>query len=183
MNREVPDLSIAPGQGFTFTLPRDTFVSREAGQVTYKATLVRAEGRTEQALPNWVHFDPVTGTFSGTPPSDSPEALHIKVIARDSQGNEASVTMTIETSGNTQKGKGKPDIPQSKFVGEASVFAFDTAESMELAVPMDRQADSPQRLGKGDAKPAGRASLSEQIRQANRHRAGLERMTTSRQMS
>jgi hypothetical protein len=105
------------------------------------------------------------------------------VIARDSQGNEASVTMTIQTTGNNQRGGGVPVRPQSKFVGEDSVFALDSAELMDGAAPTERQADSAQRLVKGDAKPAGRASLSEQIRLANRHRAGLDRTVASRRVS
>jgi hypothetical protein len=183
-NRDVPDLSIAPGQSFTFTLPRDTFISSgEASQVTYKAVLVGNDGRTEQPLPSWVRFDPVTGTFRGTPPSNSPAELRLKVIARDSQGNEASVTMTIQTTGNNQGGERVPVRPQSKFVGEDSVFALDSAEPMDGAARAERQVDSAQRSVRGETKLSGRASLSEQIRLANRHRASLDRLTSSHRVS
>ena len=150
--------------------------------MTLKAVLVGADGRTEQALPNWIRFDPVAGTFSGEPPRDAPSVIHIKVIARDSQGNDAEVTLTIQNSANSPQDKGAPAKPQSKLSDEASVFAFDGDVPFTDGAPTEQSTDKFQRLLKIDAKLAGRASLSEQIRLASRHRSSPDRMALARRV-
>jgi hypothetical protein len=164
----------------TFTLPRDTFVSNAAGQMTLKAVLVGADGRTEQALPSWIRFDPVAGTFSGEPPSGAPSVLRIKVIARDSQGNEAEVTLTIQNSTTSLQDGGAPAKPQSKLSGEAAVFALDGEVTFIDGASIEQTTDKLQRLLKTDAKLAGRMSLSEQIRLSSRHHTGPDRLVLAR---
>jgi VCBS repeat-containing protein len=182
VNRAVPEVSFAAGQSLMFTLPADTFASSTAGQMTFKAVLVGADGRTEQALPSWIRFDPAAGTFSGEPPTGTPSVLRIKVIARDSQGNEAEVTLTIQNSSTSLKGSGAPAKPQSKLTDEAAVFAYDgEVPFIDIAVT-EKPADKFQRLLKVDAKLAGRISLSEQIRMASRHRSGTDRLTMARRV-
>jgi hypothetical protein len=182
VNRAVPEVSFASGQSLTFTLPRDTFVSSAAGQMTLKAVLVDADGRTEQALPSWIRFDPVSGTFSGEPPSGAPAVLRIKVIARDSQGNEAEVTLTIQNASTSLQQGGTPAKPQSKLTDEASDFAYDGDLPFNDGALTKQATDKLQRLLKADAKLAGRVSLSEQIRQASRHRSSPDRTAMTRRV-
>src|SRR4029079_17373800 len=59
-----------------FTVPADTFGPSSA--LTLAASM--ADG---SALPNWMNFDAVTGTFSGTPPSDANGLVLLKVLASD----------------------------------------------------------------------------------------------------
>jgi hypothetical protein len=58
--------------------------------VTLRATLM--DGRP---LPKWLHFDPSTGQFEGEPPQGAPRLLAVLVIAKDSDGREASTIFRI----------------------------------------------------------------------------------------
>jgi hypothetical protein len=118
LNREVPDVTITPGQTLAFALPRDTFVGSGGGQVTFKAVLSGDQPGSEQPLPSWLHFDPVSGTISGDPPSNAPVLLHIRIIARDSKGNEAVVTFTIHNAKSERDGGNPAPVkPQSRLTG------------------------------------------------------------------
>jgi len=76
-----------------FTVPSDAFAVTNANtQVTLSA--VQANG---QPLPSWLSFDPQTGKFSGSPPSDA-KPLQVRVIAHDSDGNDASQVFKLDTS-------------------------------------------------------------------------------------
>ena len=50
---------------FTYTLPAGTFSDPEGAALTLSATTANG-----QALPSWLNFDPVHGTFTGTPTND-----------------------------------------------------------------------------------------------------------------
>jgi hypothetical protein len=127
-NRTPPDTSFAPGQSLSLVIPKDTFIAANGGQVTVKAVMV--SGKTEQTLPAWLKFDPVTGTFSGTPPEGAPEVLEIRIIATDSKGNEASATFKVNNIKPAGDGKDKPaegkeaPKPQSKLPGHKVLAAL-----------------------------------------------------------
>ncbi|TVO31590.1 VCBS domain-containing protein [Vibrio algivorus] len=72
---------------FTFTLPADTFIDIDHGDhLTLSVT----------GLPNWLHFDAATGTFSGTPTnSDVAGKLPITVTATDSHGAHVSTSFAL----------------------------------------------------------------------------------------
>ncbi|AEX25286.1 VCBS domain-containing protein [Vibrio sp. EJY3] len=72
-----------------FTLPSDTF-----GDIDIGETLTLSTG----GLPTWLHFDPATGTFSGTPTNSDVGSVPISVTATDSQG--ASVTTQFNLTVN-----------------------------------------------------------------------------------
>jgi Ca2+-binding RTX toxin-like protein len=74
----VNDQAATEGQLFTFAVPAGTFTDVDSDSLCYSATL--ADG---SPLPSWLTFTPATRTFSGTPPSDAPSCLEIKVIASD----------------------------------------------------------------------------------------------------
>jgi hypothetical protein len=76
-----------------FTLPADTFSDSMGQKPIYTATL--ADG---SALPSWLKFDSVTGTFTGMPP-DTPSAFDVKVTATDISGLKASETFSIYALG------------------------------------------------------------------------------------
>ena len=67
------------GTPFNFTLPENTFSDVDDNSLTYNATLSDSNG-----LPDWLEFNPETGTFSGTPDEDNLGKLFLKLIASDS---------------------------------------------------------------------------------------------------
>jgi hypothetical protein len=109
----IDNISVSAGSSMTFTVPKNAFVdSSQNVQLTFKATL--ADG---SPLPNWLHFNPTSGTFSGTPPAGEKGDLHIKVDARDSKGNEASTTFTVKNGtpgGEAPVKPTKPAVPQKQ---------------------------------------------------------------------
>ncbi len=74
--------TIENGAPWTFTIPPGSFVDTE--QLTYEAAL--ADGA---ALPQWLVFDPVTLTFSGSALQADVGALQLRVTATDSNGATA----------------------------------------------------------------------------------------------
>ena len=84
--RGITDQFIEGNKPATFALPADAFVHTKADAViSIVAKLANGED-----LPAWVQFDARSGTFKLDPPAGFNEELQIKVIARDSEGREAS---------------------------------------------------------------------------------------------
>ncbi|WP_334156678.1 DUF4347 domain-containing protein [Oryzomicrobium sp.] len=79
---------------FNVTLPANTFTDSDGDTLTYRAT--RADG---SPLPTWLHFDPATRTFSGTPEGGDIGDLSIKVTATDGGYHPASATFTLRVVG------------------------------------------------------------------------------------
>jgi VCBS repeat-containing protein len=76
---------------FNFTIPVDTFNDPDTGDaLNYSASL-----SNDGALPNWLNFDAVTRTFSGTPGNDDVGNIDIKVIATDTGGLSVSDTFSL----------------------------------------------------------------------------------------
>jgi hypothetical protein len=89
--RGVPDQDFEPGRIVSFRIPADAFVhTSERAVVTLRATLL--DGRP---LPKWLRFDPSTGEFDGKPPAGAPRLLSVLVLAKDSEGREASTIFRI----------------------------------------------------------------------------------------
>jgi len=70
---------------WTFTIPAGTFTDPENATLTYTAT--QADG---SALPNWLMFDPATGTFSGTPPLNANGVVQLRVVVSDGTSSVAN---------------------------------------------------------------------------------------------
>ena len=83
------------GQKMEYRIPKDAFAhTNSASVVQLEASLVNG-----QPLPDWLDFDPISGAFSGKPPSDAARVIVIRVTARDDQGRETSTTFTIRIEG------------------------------------------------------------------------------------
>ena len=77
---------------FSFGIPSSTFMDIDAGDVlTLSASLSNGA-----ALPFWLTFNPITKTFSGTPPSTAAGMLDIQVKATDSAGAFATASFTLD---------------------------------------------------------------------------------------
>lgn len=87
------DIVIEPGEQTSFTLPAGTFIhSDAAARVSLSARLV--DGRP---LPDYVKFNPTTGTFTVDAEIDQKvEQLQVIVNAVDDQGQSASTTVVIK---------------------------------------------------------------------------------------
>jgi Ca2+-binding RTX toxin-like protein len=88
----LPDRTIEEVQAFVWSIPSLSFIDQDANDVlTFSASLVSGA-----ALPTWLTFDPVTLSFSGTPPSTASGALNIRIIATDEGGLSVSDEMVLD---------------------------------------------------------------------------------------
>ncbi len=75
----IQDQRAREGCRFEYVIPACVFADLDANDtLTYRAVLANGD-----PLPSWLSFDPVTMTFSGTPPKGEECVLHIKIIASD----------------------------------------------------------------------------------------------------
>ncbi|CAK7009681.1 calcium-binding protein [Saezia sanguinis] len=82
------DLYIAREQQFNFTIPAGTFTDPDEDTLTYSARLANGG-----ELPDWLSFDPATGTFQGQP--DVLQDLEVIITANDGNGHEVSSALII----------------------------------------------------------------------------------------
>ncbi|WP_309269906.1 calcium-binding protein [Azonexus sp.] len=101
---------------FTYTLPAGSFYDVDVGDVlTYTATLDNGD-----PLPDWLTFDAVTQTFTGTPANGDVGKLQLRVTATDLAGASASQSFTLDVMSD-----GDPQLP---------ITAPDTASVLEDSV-------------------------------------------------
>jgi len=76
----IDDVSVEKHEQFLFTIPQDTFIDIDIGDVlTYQATELNKD-----QLPGWLTFDPVSRHFSGTPGTFDGGVFVIQVTVFDS---------------------------------------------------------------------------------------------------
>ncbi|MDR3371735.1 putative Ig domain-containing protein, partial [Rhodoferax sp.] len=156
----VPDQSFGRGTSFNFVVPVDAFAHTSATAVVrFSATVVGDRSGSDQALPSWLSFDPVTGKFSGEPPIGITDSITIRVVARDSEGRQVETLFHIRLGEKTKLMEKVIPKPQSE---------------------LDELDPHAKHFAKGTVVPVGRASLSEQIRLVHRHAPGTDRMMISR---
>ncbi|MGE5517972.1 MAG: Ig-like domain-containing protein [Bacteroidota bacterium] len=141
INTRVPDSTVAAGDRLSVTIPTDAFAHTRADAVV-TLTATRADGA---ALPGWMTFNPRTGTFEGTPPPNFLGEVVVKVTARDNEGRQ--VVQTFKIVVGQDRGTVAPDRGQGQPGGRSG--ALPDQGGVRL----------------GDARPAGRAGLTEQLRQ------------------
>ena len=145
----VPDQNFnAQGGLVTFTIPADAFAHTRSDAVVQ----LSARMSNGEALPNWLVFDAVTGKFTGQVPAGLKGVLRVSIVARDSEGREASTIFQI-------------NLEASDVVSQ---------QSAEI---IDRPAQDKPVLKVG---AHGRTSLAEQLKMAHKHRAMGERASSSR---
>lgn len=85
------DQSSPEDEQVSFNVPADAFADIDGDQLILSAQLANGE-----ALPDWLAFDAVTGTFNGQPPANEAFDLQITVVASDgSETAEQNFTLTI----------------------------------------------------------------------------------------
>ncbi|MCS3805808.1 hypothetical protein HNO92_003051 [Chromobacterium alkanivorans] len=97
----MPDLGVRPlvaGQGFNFSLPPGTVISRNPDAVLN----IQVRQSNGQPLPAWLKFDPQTGRFSGTPPAGWNRSLSLEVTVSDQNGHRGVTHMQLKTGAGEQ---------------------------------------------------------------------------------
>ncbi|WP_299775169.1 tandem-95 repeat protein [uncultured Tateyamaria sp.] len=99
--------SLAEDEVVSFALPANTFIDSNGDALTLSATL--ADGT---ALPDWMVFDAVALSFSGTPPQDFNGTLRIMVTASDGYLS-TSYTFTLDITPVNDAPVAADDVAQS----------------------------------------------------------------------
>jgi Ca2+-binding RTX toxin-like protein len=84
------DAVASEDERLVLALPADAFVDADGDPLTFGASLAGGG-----ALPAWLSFDPITGTFSGTPANADVGAYMIEVAASDPEGASATANFRI----------------------------------------------------------------------------------------
>ena len=74
----ITDQTVAEDTPWSFRVPANAFIDSDSSGLIYTASL--ADG---SPLPQWLHFDDETETFSGIPPLNFTGSIDLKVIAKD----------------------------------------------------------------------------------------------------
>ncbi|MFT3818087.1 MAG: calcium-binding protein [Rubrivivax sp.] len=88
---DLADQTIMDGQAWSYVVPPETFTDADAEDtLTWSARLANGD-----SLPDWLSFDPLTRTFSGTPPADPLGAKTLAVTVTDHAGATATVELQL----------------------------------------------------------------------------------------
>jgi hypothetical protein len=85
----IPDQTAYVGLNFNYTIPDSTFFDDDG----YNTLSFRATLNNGSPLPQWLSFDSLTCTFTGTPASIA--NINIKVTATDTAGASVSASMKL----------------------------------------------------------------------------------------
>jgi Ca2+-binding RTX toxin-like protein len=91
--KQIPNQHLKAGSAFTYSVPANTFKDPDNPTLTWTAT--RDDGG---ALPFWLHFNPVTHIFSGTPPLNWTGPVGVKLTVSD---DIATATDTFAFTGKS----------------------------------------------------------------------------------
>lgn len=103
-NGQLDEQVFKTGSEAKLVLPADLFRDQDAGD---KLTL-KIERKDGKALPDWLKFDPVTGTLSGLPADADIGALQLVVVATDKAGASASLDLVVKITQGNQNLIGTP---------------------------------------------------------------------------
>ncbi len=138
--RGVSDQYADAGAASSFAIPFDAFAHSDPNE----RILLSAGLANGKSLPRWVHFDPQSGKFEIEAPDGYNGELMIKVIARDTQGREASALFRFsvgERKGVERNGRASLS-EQLRQAGQRPVQALERAISASetAAAPAGKQA-------------------------------------------
>ena len=94
---QIEDVMLQPGERFSFSLPADTFIDPDEGDVlSFGASL-----QNHEELPSWLHFDAEGLGFSGQAPAAAGVAASLVLRATDFDGAWAEGALTIRVADAT----------------------------------------------------------------------------------
>ena len=135
----LPNQAASIGVAFAYVVPEALFSDPDAvilgpsqPDLTYSAEL-----EDGSPLPNWLSFDAVTRSFSGTPTAGSDGALSVRVIASDGQASGSALLSIAVGDGNTAPNVLTPIAAQQ--ADEDATFVFMIPDNaFSDATPGDR---------------------------------------------
>ena len=106
-------------QGFSYTVPANAFFDSDAGdELSYSASLPN-----DDPLPNWLHFDAASRTFTGMPRDMDVGSLSVRVTATDLALATVSATFSISVlNTNDAPVLHQAPIDQSATSGQAFTY-------------------------------------------------------------
>jgi hypothetical protein len=106
--RGLTDQFIEGNKPAEFALPYDAFVhTRAEATVTLVAKLANGDD-----LPVWIQFDARSGTFQMDPPRGYQDELQIMVVARDTEGREATTLFRLTVGEVKGKVSSRPGLSE-----------------------------------------------------------------------
>ena len=118
----LPHQSSAEDQSVNFVLPANAFTDVDGDALTLSATLLAGE-----ALPDWLVFDAVAGSFSGMPPQNFNGTVYVVVRASDGSLSDSDA-FALEITPVNDAPVAADDVAQSSTpITEDVVTLIDTA--------------------------------------------------------
>ena len=115
------------GMGIDYSLPDDAFTDAD-GEESQDMEIVVSDAAGGE-LPEWLSYDPDTGTFSGVPPEDFQGTIKLKVEAVDEFGESAADMLTLQFGDNQSPVLGNPK--------ELVISEDEGLVSLSLSMPID----------------------------------------------
>ena len=112
------DQGLSKGSEFTYSIPNATFTDVDSGDtLTLAASLANGDN-----LPSWLEFNSSTGTFTGTPPADTPNSLDVKITATDpySLSTSTNLHLVIDTDGISSAVENAVPVAPNGVVGDGN---------------------------------------------------------------
>jgi len=91
VSHEIQDQFATEDDPFTFVIPSDTFADQDVGD-----TLVY----TTSTLPEWLSFDPLTRTFTGTPANGDVTVTPVSITVTATDGSDQTASSTFDLTVN-----------------------------------------------------------------------------------
>jgi len=126
----IPDQTIDEDSELKFTFDASTFKDIDVGDsLTYTAK------QDDSALPDWLSFNAVTRTFSGTPVNDDVGNLSITVIATDNSNASVSDNFTLTVVNTNDPPILVNPIPDQTIDEDSELkFAFDASTFKDIDI-------------------------------------------------
>lgn len=86
----IANTTATEGTAISYVVPDNAFTDVD-NKLTLSAVVVDAQGNPLSSQPDWLKFDPITRTVSGTPPVGSAGTMHVKVTASDGSLSQSDV--------------------------------------------------------------------------------------------
>jgi len=112
----IADQAATEDTAFSFVVPQQTFADAPGDTLTYSVSAVGGA-----PLPAWLHFDPATRTFSGTPANQDVGTIAVTVTATDHAGASVSDTFNIAVGNAIDTKSPAVSITQTKL-GSSNKF-------------------------------------------------------------
>lgn len=149
LTHAIADQGAIEDSAFRFAVPADSFADPDAGDtLTYSASL--ADG---SALPDWLDFDVLTHTFSGTPANADVGTVRLAVTARDRSGAAVSAAFELVVENVNDAPVYVPPIGD-QTAAEDSLFSFAVPEQRFAEIDAGDNLSYSAGLAGGGALPA-----------------------------